>query len=455
MKIQNRITLIFTILTAGIIVALSVFIYIFAFDSTSRSFFHRLEVRADIVGHAGLHENKSQTSIYYDIKEKHLGDLPNEEHRIIKDGEIDKLNRIKRNLPLPPTFYDQIIRNEPARFFRNDTSYVGLKIKGNGENIVIISSAVDLYGLEEMRNLKSLLLTGFLISLVFVFTFGRLFSKQIFLPIRRIIRNVKGISAHNLNQRLTIEGNKDEIADLSKTFNDMLDRLEITFEIQNNFVSNASHEFRTPLTVISGEAQLGISLSETSQLSKDSFQTILRESEKLDLLTNSMLSLAQTGFDGKKEQWNHLRIDELILSVKGTADQIMPDNKINVNFDHLPDDEYKLVVNGNETLLKAAFANIVLNSCKYSDNKPVEVVIEADQKNVIVTIIDEGIGIPDRELGQIFIPFFRASNTRKYKGYGIGLPLSNNIIKMHQGSIVVDSTVGVGTKFEIHLPFKY
>ena len=200
---------------------------------------------------------------------------------------------------------------------------------------------------------------------------------------------------------------------------------------------------------------MGISLSETSQLSKDSFQTILRESEKLDLLTNSMLSLAQTGFDGNKQQWNHLRIDELILSVKGTADQIMPDNKINVNFDHLPDDEYKLVVNGNETLLKAAFANIVLNSCKYSDNKPVEVVIEADQKNVIVTIIDEGIGIPDRELGQIFIPFFRASNTRKYKGYGIGLPLSNNIIKMHQGSIVVDSTVGVGTKFEIHLPFKY
>lgn len=454
MKIQNRIALIFTLLTAGIILSLSIFVYFFAAESTSKSFFHRLEVRANIVGHAALEKNKSQTSIYYDIKEKHLGDLPNEQHQIIKNEDVEKIRNLRKEFPMPETFYDQIRNNELAYFFENDTSYVGLKISQKGESFLVISSAVDLYGLEEMTNLKNLLFIGFLIAMAFVFTVGKLFSKQIFLPIRQIIKNVKGINAHNLNQRLVIDGSKDEIADLSKTFNAMLDRLEITFEIQNNFVSNASHEFKTPLTIISGEAQLGLSINNITGVARDSFQIVLRESEKLEHLINSMLSLAQTGFDGKKEQWDELRIDELILSVKETADQIMPTNLVGINFNKLPEDENKLIVNGNETLLKAAFTNIVLNSCKYSDNKPVEVIITADQTNVIVEISDNGIGIPDREIGQIFVPFFRASNTSKYKGYGIGLPLTNNIIKMHQGSIVVNSKVGSGSKFIVYLPYK-
>ena len=302
MKIQNRISLIFTILTAGIIASLSIFIYIFASDSISGSFFHRLEVRSDIVGHAALQDNKSRTSIYHDIKEKHLGDLPFEEHQIIWNSEVEKAKRLKERLPVPPSFYDNIIRKEPARFFKNDTSYVGLNIHQSGKNIIIISSAVDLYGLEEKENLKSLLVMGFFISMVFVFTVGRLFSAQVFNPIRRIVRNVRGISAHNLHQRLVVEGSKDEIEDLSHTFNDMLNRLEITFDIQNNFVSNASHEFKTPLTIISGEAQLGLSLDEIPQIARDSFQTIFKEAERLEHLTNSMLSLAQTGFDGKKDQ---------------------------------------------------------------------------------------------------------------------------------------------------------
>ena len=454
MKIQNRIALIFTILTAGIILSLSIFVYIFASENTAKSFFHRLEVRANIVGHAALEENKLQTSIYYDIKEKHLGDLPYEQHRIIKSEDRQKIENLKQTLQIPESFYIQINNDGIAQFIKNDTSYVGLAVNRKDENKLVISSAVDLYGLEEMQNLKNLLFIGFLIAMVFIFTFGKFFSKQIFLPIRRIIRNVNGINAHNLNQRLVIDGSKDELTDLSKTFNDMLDRLEITFEIQNNFVSNASHEFKTPLTIISGEAQLGLSLTDNTGIAKESFQTILRESEKLEHLINSMLSLAQTGFDGKKEQWGQLRIDELILSVKETVDQIFPANSVGINFDHLPEDERKLIVNGNETLLRAAFTNIVLNSCKYSDNKPVEIIISADETYIIIEIADHGIGIPDREMAQIFVPFFRASNTAKYKGYGIGLPLTNNIIKLHQGNIAVNSAVGIGTKFIVYLPYE-
>ncbi|MCF2491796.1 HAMP domain-containing sensor histidine kinase [Dyadobacter chenhuakuii] len=452
MKIQTKIALLFTILTSGIIVALSVFIYTFGSESVSNSFYHRLEVRADIVGHAALQESKSTTSIYYDIKERHLGDLPFEQHHIIKNGEIEKARQLKERLPMPSAFYDNIVRKEPARFFKNDTSYVGLNINQSGKTIIILSSAVDLYGLEEIENLKKLLIVGFFISMIFVFTFGKLFSTQIFNPIRRIIRNVKGISAHNLHQRLEVAGSKDEIDDLTHTFNDMLNRLEITFEIQNNFVSNASHEFRTPLTVISGEAQLGLSLEEIPPAAKSSFEVIYKEAGKLEHLANSMLKLAQTGFDGTKEQWSPIRVDELVLSVKEAVDKIIPDNQVDIDFNHLPEDEAKLTINGNQTLLTAALSNIVLNSCKYSDNKPVTIIISSDGTHSIVEIQDIGIGIPDREIAQIYVPFFRASNTERYKGFGIGLPLANNIIKKHNGTIAVDSQVGAGTSFKIHLP---
>lgn len=452
MKIQNRIALIFTILTAAIIVSFSVFIFTFSRKNIENSFFHRLEVRSDIIAHASLDANKSRESIYYDFKEKHLEDLPNEEHFLIGAGEVLKANDLRSQLPLPSSFYNNIIRKEPARYMANDTSYVGLNIADNGKHVIIVSRAVDLYGLEELDNLKNLLMIGFLIAMIFVFTFGKLFSFQIFNPIRQIIRNVKGISAHNLHQRLVVDSAQDEIGDLSNTFNDMLNRLEITFDMQNNFVSNASHEFRTPLTVISGEAELGLSVPGISGEIKESFQMILRESEKLEHLTSSMLSLAQTGFDGTKEQWEKIRIDELILSVKSAIDHIHPENEVRIDFNGLPADESKLELNGNETLLKAAFTNIVLNSCKYSDNKAVVVRIGFEINNIVIEVTDRGIGIPDKEIGQIFVPFFRASNTIKYKGYGIGLPLANNIIKMHHGSISVRSTVGEGTRFVIFLP---
>lgn len=454
MTIQNKIALIFTVLSAGIILALSIYIFIFASESISGSFYHRLEVRAGIVGHAALEENKSKTSVYFDFKEKHLGDLPFENHHIINNENSSRARNIKSKLHLPESFYSQISFDTPARFFRNDTSYVGMKIAKGNKNVLVLSTAVDVFGLAEMENLKNLLFTGFLISMFFVFTFGKLFSAQIFRPIRLIIRNVKGINAHNLHQRLVSNDSNDDISDLSKTFNDMLDRLEITFEVQNNFVSNASHELKTPLTVISGEAQIGLSIPGLPQNAIDSFNTIYRESERLEHLTNSMLSLAQTGFDGKKEQWEELRIDELILDVKEAVDKIIPSNKVAINFDHLPDDDQKLILNGNKTLLKAAFSNIVLNSCKYSDNKPVNVIIKADQTYAIVEITDEGIGIPDREINQIFVPFFRASNTVKYKGYGIGLPLAHNIIRLHQGKVDVHSRVDEGTRFITYLPFK-
>ncbi len=165
-----------------------------------------------------------------------------------------------------------------------------------------------------------------------------------------------------------------------------------------------------------------------------------------------MLALAQTGFDGKKQTWENIRLDELLFDVKANCDAIIPGNQVQVTIDAMPEDEAHTSIQGNYDLLKIAVSNIVINACKYSDNKPVLIRLLFQPRTGMIEITDNGIGIPKDELKHIYDPFFRASNVKGYDGFGIGMPLSNNIIRLHKGSIQVKSSVDEGTVVRVILP---
>ncbi|RYF40466.1 MAG: hypothetical protein EOO38_21880, partial [Cytophagaceae bacterium] len=251
-------------------------------------------------------------------------------------------------------------------------------------------------------------------------------------------QKVKNINTENLHVRLNIGKNKDEISDLAHTFNNMLDRLETSFESQNNFVSNASHELSTPLTSIIGEAELALHKERSPERYREAMTIILKESERLRAIIQSLLNLAQTGFDGKKQTLVTLRADEVVVSAKNAVDRIYPGNQVRIDYGLLPEDDDKLKIKANEPLLILALTNIMLNACKYSDNQPVVVAIGSTNTKLVIIIRDKGIGIPKEELQYIYDPFFRASNTGEVKGYGIGLPLARNIIRIHQGELRID-----------------
>lgn len=118
----------------------------------------------------------------------------------------------------------------------------------------------------------------------------------------------------------------------------------------------------------------------------------------------------------------------------------------------LPDDSMKLKVNGLAPLLQLAISNVVSNACKYSSDHTAYVALGAFENGVLILIKDEGIGIPEKEISYIYDPYFRASNTQHFSGYGIGLPLARNIIKMHDGELSITSTLGKGTTVRIELP---
>jgi signal transduction histidine kinase len=123
-----------------------------------------------------------------------------------------------------------------------------------------------------------------------------------------------------------------------------------------------------------------------------------------------------------------------------------------MDFSLLPENPEKLKIKGNEQLLLLALCNIVENACKYSDLQPVQIALGASDSMVVIVIKDKGIGIPEKDLPYIFDPYYRASNTSNYEGYGIGLPLSRNIISMHKGELLISSLQGHGTTVQINLP---
>ena len=279
-----------------------------------------------------------------------------------------------------------------------------------------------------------------------------MFSRKIIEPIQSIIEKTKKIGSENLHMRLEVPESNDAVRELARTFNDMLNRLETSFETHKNFISNASHELNTPLTSIIGEADVTLSKTRRPEEYVESLHVILGEAEKLQKKTQALLLLAQTGFDGKRQKFGKVRMDQLILDVKETVEKIQNKCKISLDFSLLPENPLLLKVFGNEQLLHLALSNVVINACKYSDGKPINIALAGVNGKIIVIVKDNGIGIPADELEYIYDPYFRASNSKNHEGYGIGLPLARNIIRIHDGEIRVTSVLNEGTTVEIHLP---
>lgn len=351
-------------------------------------------------------------------------------------------------------FLRKVIKEKKAYYTKEGIKYIGIlhQSKGDSEKYIVISGAENY--LEGNLNifLFQLLIYTFVISLSLSLICSFVLSKYLFKPIIKITERVNQISSENLHLRLPTKIVSDEVNELAHTFNKMLSRIETAFEIQNNFVSNASHELRTPLTTIIGEADLALAKERSIEVYRETLTVILEEAEKLDSKTRALLSLAQTGFNGKTQHEEILRIDQLVWDTKEIVEKLDKRHSITVNVSLLPENPKKLKVKGNYQLLQLALSNIITNSSKYSNYQEVVVSIGASDKSVYLVINDSGIGIPTEELRYIYDPFFRASNTQNYEGFGIGLPLTKNIIDLHNGEILVRSIVNQGTIVRINLP---
>ncbi len=447
MKIQNKITLLFLALSTGILVLLNAFIFYFEYKFNYEDFFKRLETRVNIMSRVRLHPD-AESRAYEEVRNRYLERLDHEKEQLL---QADSTGRFDEE-GLPKSFIKEVTQNGTARHRSKSQFFVGkLVLQGSSKYIVVVS-ALNPYGLREISELRRILLLGFIGAILVAFLVGKVFSYYTFMPVRKLTEEVNLITSDNLHSRLETNNSKDEIAELIRTFNSMINRLETAFTTQTNFVSNASHELRTPLTIINGEVELALNQPDPTGAQHPVLQTIRTETDKLIQIINNLLLLAQSGFDGKKQNWQKVRMDELLWLAIASSKKIYLDSNVEVDHLNLPDNEQLLYVMGNDNLLRLAITNIITNACKYSKNKLVTIRLVAEQNQLLIDVADQGIGIPEADLKHIFEPFFRASNTYAYEGHGVGLALTFNIIRQHNGTLNLQSEVGVGTKVQIVLP---
>lgn len=452
MKIQTKTTLLFTSLTLAVFLVLAITVYYFSNKFAYNDFYKRLELRARVAAKFNFENDHTTIEGFKEIQREYLEKLADEKSYIIRLSDNYKA--------LPPypkalsaSYFNKIIAANGSTIYYRDNlvHYAGLLYRDETGNFLVIESATNAYGADLIRRLGYILVITIVASVIIIYTVGLYFSKRTFRPFRSITKHANEISEVNLQLRLEETDGKDEVAELVVTFNKMLDRLETAFDSQTNFVNNASHELRTPLTAIVAEADYALSKQRSAEDYRNSLQQIMQQADKLQQITKGLLSLAKTGFDGSKQNWELISADELLYDAKKITEEIFPECVITLKLPENVSPE-SLLINGNRDLLNIAIGNIFINACKYSNNSPVNAAITLQDNLIVIAITDKGIGIPENEIRDIKVPFFRASNTTEIEGHGVGLPLSNNIIKLHKGNIAVHSKVNEGTEVLIILP---
>ncbi|TWP23828.1 HAMP domain-containing histidine kinase [Apibacter muscae] len=452
MKIRNRLTLLFTFISVSILIFFSVIIYFTAKKNRSKEFYELLTKEAitkfNLFVDAKVPPQILQ-NIYYNnsqiIDEVEVA-IYDENYTLVYHDAID-IDFVKETRSM----LDKIKVKGELKFYQDQWQVIGLKHKFKNKTYIITAAAYDQFGYKELHLLLKNSIFLIVVSIFFIYLTGYYFVKRIFQPITEMTDNINEISANRLDYRLKINKNKDELTKLAQTFNQMLDRLENSFDSQKKFVSNISHEIRTPLAAIITEIEIALQRENTIEDYQTTLHKAWMDANKIVKLSNNLLDFAKASYDPSQIAFKPVRIDEILLDSCEQVKRINNNYRINLSFENEFHEENEIHVNGNEYLLKVAFANLIENGCKFSQDHKTQVSILVVNSKIEIRFKDEGIGISRQELKKIFKPFYRGNNKEWAQGSGIGLSLADKIIKLHGGEIIVSSKINLGTTFTVIL----
>ncbi len=399
--------------------------------------------------------NPGEENFYYILKVKRDGTIR---------YPLNSLNNIDSNKPNLVDANYTINTIERAKLKSYDTrgKIIDLKQSGGLYRVIKITKNIkgvefDVYVLKNVdeqnkiySRLQYLVLLFTLLGIVLIVVFSKMISKVILRPINNVIETARSITAEDLSKRIEIITEEDELGRLSKIINKMLDRLENSFENQSKFVSDASHELRTPLAIIKGYAELiQRRKMEDVEVFDESIDAIINEIDNMKDFVQRLLFLA-------KGETSKLDTTFTVISGEDLVTHVYTDAKISWkshDFELERADEY--YIRGDKSLLQQAIRALIENAVKYSQ-QGTKVYIYSEKVGDVakISIRDEGIGIPEKDIKKIFERFYRVDESRNKTtgGTGLGLAIVKRIIDLHKGKTSAESKLNVGTKIIIEIP---
>lgn len=321
-------------------------------------------------------------------------------------------------------------------------------IINKGEVVGYLVVAMSLEDFEIVLILKNILLITFPLILILLFLIARFFAGRSIKPVRTIIDTSSQITKDNLQTRIPLPQNKDELYVLSKNINDLLNRIENAIDREKQFTSDASHELRTPLAVIKGTMEVLIRKPRNQQEYEEKILFCISEVDRLNHMVDQLLLLAR--FENQKQNVKQetIYLNALILDNLTRFSEKTENKKIKIVADFTED----FYVQSDNYLVSIIFSNLISNAIKYSnDNGKIELKLEKTSTDIIFTIADNGVGISEQDLNKIFNSFYRSdvTNHPDIKGTGLGLSIVKRLCDLLKIKISVESKINEKTKFTL------
>lgn len=293
-----------------------------------------------------------------------------------------------------------------------------------------------------LTNLRNTLYISFPLILILLFFIARFIAGRSIKPVAMITKTSSKITKDNLKERITLPQNKDELYILSKTINDLLDRIENAVEREKQFTSDASHELRTPLAILKGTLEVLVRKPRNQSEYEAKINYSISEVNRLNNLVDQLLLLAR--FENQDPKNEIVFLNALILDILSRHSQIINDKKIVIK--HFFSKDY--YITSDHYLVSIIISNLVSNAIKYSNDNG-QILISLSEKNNLIccTISDNGIGIAKKDLDKILNPFYRSNPTNHPEiiGTGLGLSIVKRVSELLNTGFKIESEVNKGT----------
>lgn len=363
-------------------------------------------------------------------------------------------NRVLYNDIRSDVSKDKSLNNQFSYHYKENKSFI-VKYKNyyitEGKKCVVYFQFDISEGFQGLGSILLWAILSYVGLICLVMKFGQKGILKLFEPINEIAATANRLNVNNLhNERLNIEGTKNELKDLATTINQMLDRIELSYESQKQFVSDASHELRTPIAVVQGYANLldrwG---SKDEDVLEESIEAIRNEAKSMQDLVEKLLFLSR---HDKKT----LKLTKIKFNMKPVVEEMVKEtNLVVVNREITCPVLEDVITYGDKQALKQAVRVFIDNAVKYTkDGDQITVLCENKDGDCVVTVTDTGIGMTKEDVDHIFERFFRSDHVRneKISGHGLGLSIAKLIVLKHTGSIKVRTQYTKGSSFTITIP---
>ncbi|MBN1778246.1 MAG: HAMP domain-containing histidine kinase [Clostridiales bacterium] len=369
-------------------------------------------------------------------------------------------NEQLQNLYIQEAFYAEVPFSDDFGGFLDRVSFTATRLFHSGWTALSLYRGTEHGGLVVvfilrdwvhvyLLSLLALAITD-LYRILYFLRHRRRLNKHVLRPIADMTMAAEKMSANNLSDRINLAGTKNEFKDLAAVINRMLDRIERSYNSQKQFVSDASHELRTPIAVIQGYANMLERWGKTdTSVLDEGITAITQETASMKELVERLLFLARHDKKSLLLEIEHFDPTEIVFTVFRDAQLLSASHQFEMNADQ------HCTVNGDKGMLKQLLRILVDNAMKYTPaGGKITISMSVEEKNCVIAVQDTGQGISKEELARIFDRFYRSDKARKAQngGHGLGLSIARIIVVAHGGVITVRSKEDAGTTFFVRLP---